>query len=67
MVLFFLIYICTGNFSHSYVNGRTDVPFYSVNLNLNTFYMDVSRSVGRDKVDQKYHHIARSCAYRGGI
>ena len=41
----FLMYICTGNFSHSYVNGRTDVPFYSVNLNLNTFYMDVSRSV----------------------
>ena len=37
----FLIYICTGNFSHSYVNGRTDVPFYSVNLNLNTFYMDI--------------------------
>ena len=62
-----LMYLRTGNFSHNYMGGRTDIPFYSDEMSMNNFYIDVSRSVGRDKVDQKYHHIARSCAHRGVI
>ena len=65
---FFLMHMfsCTWNFSPRYVNGRTDVPFYSVNRNLNTFYTDSSRSVDRDQVDQQYHHLARFLCTQGG-
>jgi hypothetical protein len=40
----FLMYLRTGNFSHDYMGGTTDITFYSDELSMDDIYMDVSRS-----------------------
>ena len=37
------MYLRTGNFSHNYMSGRTDLHLYSDELSMDDIYMDVSR------------------------